>query len=125
MRAIIGMLLDEALPIHLWAEVARKTVYVQRTLHRLLEIKSHEEDFSLVKLEIRNLRVFGFKVYIHVPKEKRTNFDPSQRKDVFIGYSDTSKAYRIYFRGFENIEMSRYVTFVEHSTYFISRRTPI
>ena len=78
-----------------------------------------------MKLEITNLIVFGFKVYIHVPKEKRTKFDPSRRKDVFIGYTHTSKAYRIYFQGFKNIEMSRYVTFDEDWTYFISRRTPI
>ena len=46
MGAMIAMLLEEALPIHLWVEAARKTVYVQCTLHRLLEKKRPEEDFS-------------------------------------------------------------------------------
>ena len=78
-----------------------------------------------MKLEINNLRVFGFKVYIHVPKEKRTKLDPSGRKGAFVGYSDTSKAYRIYFPGFKKIDISRDVTFDEDSTYFRSRRLPI
>ena len=78
-----------------------------------------------MKLQIIHLRVFGFQVYIHVPKEKRTKFDPSGRKGVFIGYIDTSKSYRIYFLGINKIKIIRDVTFDEDSTYFRSRRTPI
>ena len=36
-------------------------------------------------------------VSIHIPNEKRTKLDLSGRKGIFVGYSDTSKAYRIYF----------------------------
>ena len=64
-------------------------------------------------------------MHIHVPKEKRTKFDPSGRKGVFIGYIDTSKAYRIYFLEIKKIKIIRDVTFDEDSTYFRSRRTPI
>ena len=63
-------------------------------------------------------------MYIHFPKEKMTKIDPSGRKGIFIGYSDTSKAYQIYFLGFKNIDISRDVTFDEYLTYFISRRLP-
>ena len=55
----------------------------------------------------------------------RTKLNPSSRKGVFVGYIDTSKAYRIYFPGFKNIDISRDVTFDEDSTYFKSRRTSI
>ena len=71
------------------------------------------------------MRIFGFLVYIHIPKEKRTKLNISGKKGIFIGYSDTSKAYRIYFPGFRKIDISRDVTFDGDSTYFISRRTPI
>ena len=64
-------------------------------------------------------------MYIHIPKEKRTNRDPSRRKGIFIGYRDISKAYRIYFLGFKKIDISRDIAFDEDSTYFRSRRTPI
>ena len=64
-------------------------------------------------------------MYIHVPNDKRTKLDPSGRKGVFVGYMDTSKAYRIYFLGIKKIEIIRDVTFDEDSAYFRSRRTPI
>ena len=64
-------------------------------------------------------------MYIHIPKEKRTKLDPSRRKGIFVGYNYTSKAYRIYFPGFKNIDTNKYATFNEESAYFRSRRTPI
>ena len=64
-------------------------------------------------------------MYIHIQKEKRTKLDPSRRKGIFVGYSDTSKACLIYFPGFKKIDISKDVTFNEDSTYFRSRRLPI
>ena len=94
MKATKAMLNDQDLPMHLWAEVARTTVYVHnRTPHRVLHNKTPEEAFSGEKPEFIHLRISGFPVYIHIPKEKRTKPDPSRRKGIFVGYSDTSKAY--------------------------------
>ena len=39
-----------------------------------------------------------------------------------MGYSKISKAYRIYFPGFKNIDISRDVTFDEDSAYIKSRK---
>ena len=39
-----------------------------------------------------------------------------------MGYSESSKVYRIYFPGFKKIEISRDVTFDEDSTYIKSRK---
>ena len=61
-------------------------------------------------------------MYIHIPKEKRTKLDPSGKKGIFVGYSKSSKAYRIYFRGFKRIDISRDVTFDEYSAYNKSRK---
>ena len=80
---------------------------------------------SREKSEFNHLVIFVFPLYIHIPKEKRTKLDPFGRKGIFIGYSDTSKAYRIYFRRFKKIDIIRDVTFDEDSTYFTSRRTLI
>ena len=45
-----AMLHDQDLPMHLWAKVARTTMYVQnRTPHRVLDNKTPEEDFSREK----------------------------------------------------------------------------
>ena len=61
-------------------------------------------------------------MYIHIPKEKRTKLDPSGKKGVFVGYSERSKAYRIYFLGYKKVDISRDVTFDEDSAYNKSRK---
>ena len=125
MEAARAMLHDKELPMHLWAEAARTTVYVQNhTPHRLLENKTPEEVFSNKKPEVSHLRIFGFPLYIHVLREKRTKLDPSGKKGIFVGYSESSKAYRIYSLGFKKIDISRDVTFDKDSAYIKSRKIP-
>ena len=63
-------------------------------------------------------------MYIHVPKEKRTKLDPSGRKGIFLGYSESSKDYRIYFLGFKKIDIRRDVTFDEDIAYNKSKKRP-
>ena len=41
-----------------------------------------------------------------------------------MGYSQSSKAYRIYFPGYKKIEISRDVTFDEDTAYNKSRKRP-
>ena len=125
MEAAKAMLHDQDLPMHLWAEASRTTVYVQNhTPHRVLENKTPEEVFSSKKPEVSHLRIFSYPVYIHIPKEKRTKLDPSGKKGTFVGYSKISKAYRIYFPGLKKIDISRDVTFDEDSSYIKSRKRP-
>ena len=52
-----------------------------------------EEAFIGEKPEIGHLRIFGCPVYIHVPRERRTKLEPSGKKGVFVGYSESAKAY--------------------------------
>ena len=126
MEATKEMLHDQELPMYLWAKAARTAVYVQnRTPHRVLENKTLEEVFFGKKPEVSHLRIIGCPVYLHIPKEKRRKLDPSGKKGILVGYSKSSKAYRIYFLGFKKIDISRDVTFDEYSKYFKSRRTPI
>jgi hypothetical protein len=66
-----------------------------------------------VKPEVGNFKIFGCPVYIHVPKEKMNKLDPLGRKDTFVGYSESSKAYWIYIPGQRQIEVSRDVVFEE------------
>jgi len=51
---------------------------------------------SGVKPEIGHLRIFGCLVFIHVPMEKRTKLEPSRENGIFVGYSETSKSYKIF-----------------------------
>ena len=51
--------------------------------------------------------------------------DPSGKKGIFVGYSKSSKAYRIYFPGYKNIDISRDVTFDEDMAYNKSIKRPV
>ena len=59
---------------------------------------------------------------MHVPRDKRSKLDPSGKKGIFVGYSETSKAYRVYIPGHRQIEASRDVTFDEDATFNRSRQ---
>jgi hypothetical protein len=49
--------------------------------------------------------------------------DPSGKKGIFFGYSETSKAYRVYIPSHRKIETSRDVIFDEDATFSRSRQT--
>jgi transposase InsO family protein len=113
-EATKAMIHDQSLPMTLWAEACMTTVYVQNhSPHQILKNITPEEAFTKVKPEIGDFRIFGCLVYLHVPKEKRSKLEPSGRKATFVGYSESSKSYRIYIPGQRQIEVSRDVTFEE------------
>jgi hypothetical protein len=124
-EAARAMMYDQNLPLSLWAEAASTAGYIQnRCPHKALEAKTHEEVFTGIKPSVDHLRIFGSPVYIHIPKDKRTKLEPSGKKGTFVGYSETSKAYRIYIPGHKFIEVSRDMTFHEEATFRRARELP-
>jgi hypothetical protein len=78
--------------------------------------------FTGKKPEVSHLKIFGCLVFIHIPKEKRNKLEPSGKKGIFVGYSEVSKAFRIYILGHHHIEINRDVTFDEDATLNKSRK---
>jgi hypothetical protein len=121
-EAAKAMMFDQDLANSLWAKATSTAVWIQNMFpHAILKEKTPKEVFSGIKLEVGHLRIFGYPVYIHVPKEKRTKMEPSGKKGVFVGYSENSKAYRIYVPGQRQIEVSKNVTFHEEAAFKKSR----
>jgi hypothetical protein len=59
------------------------TIYVQnKRLHQTLKNITPEEVFTRINPEIEHFRLFGYPVYFHVPKEKKSKLDPSEIKDT-------------------------------------------
>jgi hypothetical protein len=124
-EAARAMMYDQNLPLSLWAEAASTAVYIHnRCPHKALEAKTPEEVFTGIKPSIDHLRIFGSPIYIHIPKEKRTKLEPSEKKGTFVGYNETSKAYRIYIPCQKFIEVSRDVTFHEEVVFHRARELP-
>ena len=60
-------------------------------------------------------------MYIHVPKGKRSKLELTNKKGIFVGYSVSTKAYRIYVLGQRHIELSRDVIFEEDLAFSTSK----
>ena len=73
--------------------------------------------FTSENHEVIHLNIFGFPMYLHVQKEKRSKLDPLGKKGIFVGYREQSKAYRIYIPGFRQIKINRDVTFDEDAAF--------
>ena len=96
MEVVKSMIHDQYLPMYLCEEASRKTVYVQNIIsHSALGNKTPKEMLTKENPEVRHLKLFGYLVYIHIPKEKRSKLDPSGKKGLFVGYSEQSKSYQI------------------------------
>lgn len=108
------MLLDGKLSIKFWAEAINTAAYiVNRSPSRVISNKTPEEMWSGVRPELSHFRVFGCKAMMHVPKEKRKKFDPKSIQCIMVGYSETSKAYRLFDSAAMKTIISRDVVFLE------------
>jgi hypothetical protein len=76
-----------------------------------------EEGFSGKKLEVGHFQIFGCLTYSHVPFEKRTKLEPTTERGIFVGYSETLKAFRIYIPFLRKTVLRRDVTFEEDGAF--------
>eukprot|EP00253_Pinus_taeda_P015766 PITA_15766 len=64
---------------------------------------------------VKHLRTFGSTCYALIPKVHRNKLGARSRKCIFLGYSNTSKAYRVYDEVNKKFFVSRDVIFLESS----------
>lgn len=100
------------------------TYVLNRTRTRTLVGKTPFEAWHQVKPSVAHLRVFGCDAYVHVPKVLRKKLEPKSRKGFMMGYSETSKAYRIWDIDSRKIVEARDVLFNEDS-FFCSTSTNV
>jgi hypothetical protein len=117
-RAIIvaarSMLHGQSLPLYLWAKVSATAVYLQnRNPHRILGKMTPEEAFAGRRTDVEHIRIFGCLTYSHVPSDKRRKLDLTTQQGILVGYSEVSKAYRIYIPSLRRVVVSRDVRFEE------------
>ena len=62
------------------------------------------------------MRIFRYVAFAKVPDARRTKLDAKAEKCVFLGYCESTKAYRLMSVETKNIIRSRNVTFCEEST---------
>jgi hypothetical protein len=58
--------------------------------------KVPQEAWTCMKHNVAHLKVFGCVAYAHVPDELRKKLDNKGHKCIFVGYSEDTKAYKLY-----------------------------
>lgn len=110
------LLIDAKLPKKFWAEAVSTAAYViNRSPTKSINYKTPEEMWTGVKPNIKNMRVFGCRAMVHIPKEKRLKWDNKAKELIFVGYCPESKGYRLYDKKEDKIIRSRDVVFLEEN----------
>ena len=113
-EAVRSMISDSKLPKHFWAEALATANYVlNRSATISLENKTPYEALHGNKPSVGYFRIFGCLSFAHIPKDERTKLEGKSRKCIFIGYSSTTKGYKMYDLDSKKIFLSRDVIFDE------------
>lgn len=79
-----------------WGEAVMTAVYLKNRCPSVAVAGSMpEEVWTRSRVELGHLRVFGCVAYALIPEQKRKKLDAKSRKCIFVGYSDTTKGYRL------------------------------
>lgn len=115
------MLIAKSLPKSLWAEAVNTAVFVlNRTGNSSVLNESPFKVWFGKTPSIDSLHVFGSNAYVHVPKEKRRKWDSKSIDGVFVGYSENTKGYRIWYKNVGKVVVACDVVFEKPSAGSIS-----
>jgi hypothetical protein len=95
--------------------VACSTYLLNRCPTKSVKNMTPQEAWSGYKPRVAHLRIFGCLAYSQVPKSKRKKLDDRGEKCIFFGYSEESKAYKLYNPLTKKLVVSRDVIFDEES----------
>ncbi|GJX72953.1 putative ribonuclease H-like domain-containing protein [Tanacetum coccineum] len=109
------MLNDSKLPTTFWAEAVSTACYVQ---NRVLVVKPHNktpyELFRGFKPALSFMRPFGCHVTILNTLDNLGKFDGKSDEGFFVGYSLSSKAFRVYNTRTRRVEENLHIGFLEN-----------
>ena len=110
------MLNEYDLPTYFWVEAINTSCYIlNRVSKRPILNKTPYELWNGKTPNISYFRVFGCKCYILNTKDYLGKFASKTDVGIFLGYSNSSKAYRVFNKRTLVVEESMHVTFDETS----------
>ena len=109
------MLCDNNLLRYFWAEAINMAWYILNpTLIRPILKKTFYELWKDRKPNLDYFHIFRCKCFIHNnDKDSLANFDPKSDEGIFLGYSTSSKAYRVFNKRTLVVEETIHVVFDE------------
>ena len=116
METVRSMLYHAHLPLSFWGEAVSTAVYLKnRSPTSCLKDITPFECWFNKRPDVSNIKVFGCKVYVHVPDQKRRKLDKKSIPCVFVGYPTNSKGYKLYNLESKQMIRSRDVIFLENN----------
>lgn len=110
------LLYDANLDKKFWAEAANTAVYLKnRSIASGLDKTPYELWYGS-KPDLSHLRLFGSKIMVHVPKQKRLKWDKKATQHILVGYGDGVKGYRVYNPSKNTVMISRDIIVMEDVT---------
>lgn len=90
------MLQESGLCQRYWGEAVMTALYLKsRCPSVAVAGRMPEEVWTSSRVELGHLRVFGCIVYSLIPEQKRKKLDARSQRCIFLGYSDSTKGYRL------------------------------
>lgn len=106
------MIHENNLGKHFWAEAVNTSCYIQNRIYiRPMLEKTAYELFKERRPNISYFHQFGCTCYILNTKDYLKKFDAKAQRGIFLGYSERSKAYRVYNSETHCVEESTHVKF--------------
>lgn len=123
-----AIMLDSKVPNHFWPEAVATSVYLLNRLPtKALDLKNPLQMLSTMSKVPPALslhpRVFGYSVFVHIPKHERTKLSPCAVKCVFIGYGINQNGYRCYDPSKRQVITTMNCTFVETEFFYSTQLT--
>ena len=112
LERVRAMLEDSGLPKTLWAEAAVTASYIRNRSPVASRDKTPWELFFGQQPDVSNMKIFGARAFVHVPKELRKKLDSHSETGYMVGYPPDTKGYRIYLDS-GGIRIARDVIFSE------------
>jgi transposase InsO family protein/adenylate kinase family enzyme len=114
LNMVRSMMFFKNVKLMFWDDAVLCAVYVKNRCpsHALKNKTPYEMWYGHIP-SVRHLRVFGSTCYALIPKEQRSKLDARSQKCIFLGYSNTTKGYRLYDETNKKFILSRDVIFLE------------
>ena len=114
MDMVRSMLKTIYFPNYYWAEAVYYAGYIlNRCPTKEIMNRVPEEAWSGTKQGVTHMKFFGCVAYARILDQLRKKLDSKGEKCIFIGYSEKSKAYRLYSPCTKKFIVSRDVQFIE------------
>ena len=100
------MMTSAKAPTFLWGEATAYSTFIR---NRIPTGKSTQSPYEIIKKrkpDVSLIRIFGSKVYFHIPDVKRKKLDAKCKEGVLVGFCELTKAYRVFIPATGKVEVS-------------------